>query len=438
MSKNTIRPSTLGGIKSLAGELKGELKVAHVRALDIAAQKAGYQNFRHADNVLRLVPGASEKRPSHYVYLTAYWKDKRAGTSGRETFRLAMACLWSDLVTPAQMEKLRALQHFRAEATDHLARQYLLTSQSEARRAVCAVARELQFMEATRLRPSKSHSRAFPGGRSINAIPGRDHCTVWFEPGTRRYLLVDEPYAARVSEALVARESWSQEYGFKVLQTQWAGMYAPDFGSRMYLVADATKGVPLEPIATALNRLPAPLVADNWQGESAPMLPFFVTPGAQSGVVRDKESKPAVRKPSGPRNTVGYVQTFVGPQRRPNARMPIQQHEEVGRLLMSVLTDSVMRRGVNNRIAAVRCELYEWVQREYNDSELPNKQCSRMYFHEGILNFNKSISEGERARLGANLENAKSILVQHYPDCPPLRSMLKKVAAAQKSLETWA
>lgn len=157
------------------------------------------------------------------------------------------------------------------------------------------------------------------------------------------------------------------------------------------------------------------------------MLPFFVSPGAVAKLATAKEKPPAARKPAGPRNSVGYVQTFVGPQRRPKARMPIDAHAEVGRLLKSVLTATYHRKGVYKRVNAIRSELDEWTQREYNHAELPNEQFFELYNHESGSTFERALSEAARARHGMSLTEAKKILTQHYPDCPPLRSLLQNL-----------
>ena len=36
------------------------------------------------------------------------------------------------------------------------------------------------------------------------------------------------------------------------------------------------------------------------------------------------------------------------------------------------------------------------------------------------------------------LRALKQILTQHYPDCPPLRALMKKLDAAIGSMQTWA
>jgi hypothetical protein len=438
MSSEAIQPSSLDGIKRLAKSLKTERGIQHVRALDDAARAAGFQNFRHASNALRHGAVATRTRPGHRVYVTVYWKDRKASTTGRETLSVWLSVPWGELVTPAQLQHHRALMHFRGEGTDHLARVNLEDSQSQARRQACATARTLQFMDATKLRPSKSHSRAFPGGRSVNAVPGRDHYSIWYDRVSKRYLFADEPYELAAQSKASERATWSAHHGFPIVKPDWPGMYNPDGGSRLYLTADAQKGVPLAPVVAALNALPPPIVESTWDGESAPFGPIFVSPGAPSRADTSSPKPDATRKHSVARNSVQYVQTFVGPQRRPKGRMPVEVHSEVGSLLKSVLAVSYHRKGVYNRVDAIRSELDEWTQREYNYDELPNEQFFDLYYHGAESTYARSITSEERDRHVASLTRVREILVKHYPECPPLRSLMTKVSAAVSSLQGWA
>lgn len=438
MSSETIRPSTLDGIKRLAKSLKTERGIQHIRALDDAARVAGFQNFRHASNVRRTAPRLEHPRSGQCIFLSAYWKDREGGTCGRETLTIRLSAPWGNLITPLQFQNHRALVNFRAEGPDHLARELLLRTQSEARRAICAAARAFQFMDATKLRPTKSHSRAFPGGRSSNAIPGHDHYSIWYDRETKRYLFVDEPYEKAIDSRAQERTAWARQHGYAIVKPEWTGMYAPDVGSRLYLIADETKGIPLQPVAAALNKLSVPTVEDAWNGESAPMTPFLVSLGTIAKAAAEKEKSTAPRKPSGQRNSVGYVQTFVGPQHRPKGRMPLEAHTEAGRLLKSVLVDTYHRKGVYNRVNAIRSELDEWTQREYNRAELPNEQFFDLYYRESDSTFARSLTEAERERHAESLARVKRLLGEHYPDCPPLRSLLKKMDVAVKSLQSWA
>lgn len=437
MSNKTICPSSLAGIKRLAKSLKTERGIQHTQALDEAARCGGYQNFRHASSVL----GAQESRQlsEHLLFITAYWKDRNNGNRGRETLTIRLSLPWADLITPTQFNNHRAFVNFRAEGPDHLARSTLTSSQSQARRLVCAAARTLHFMDATKLRPSKSHSRAYPDGSSTNAVPGHDHHSIWYDRESKRYLYADEPYERAADSNAVERAEWARFHGYVIVKPDWPGMYNPDGGSRLYLISDLEKGIPLESVVATLNKLPPPVVEGNWNGESAPTLPYFVSPGTIAKAKAEKEKTQTRPTAGGQRNTVGYVMTLVGPQRRPNARMPIETHTEIGALLKSVLAATYYRKGAYNNVNAIRGELDEWVQREYNTNELSDEQFSNLYYRgEGNSTFSRTVSSDECDRHVESLSRVKTALIKYYPDCTPLRAMVKKLGVATKSLHGWA
>jgi hypothetical protein len=438
MSIENIRPSSMVGIKRLAKSLKVERGIQHTQALDKAAQLAGFQNFRHASKLLDSEAKATLPRSDFQTFITVYWKDPKTNTDGRETLSIGLSEQWGDLITQLQLKNHRALHNFRCECFDHLERRYLVHSQSQARSEACAAVRTLQFMDATKLRPSKSHSRAFPKGRSSNAIPGSDHYSIWYDRDTKRYLFVDEPYEAAADSMNVERSAWAQQHGFVIEKPAWTGMYNPSGGSRLYLITDAKKGVSLEQIVVKLNQLPAPIVTANWNGESSPTISHFATPGSKkrSNVTKLKQKEPI--KTSNRGNTIEYNQTLIGPMRRPKGKMPIEEHTKIGMLLKSVLAASYHRKGVYNRINSVRSELDEWVQREYNYNELPNEQFLNLYYHDSHTTDSRSIKEIERTRHIDSMNRAKQIMCKHYPDCPPLSSLVRKVDAAIKSMETWS
>lgn len=437
MSNKAIHPTTMAGIKRLATCIKREKNLQHTQALDLASQQAGFENFRHAENAFKNGHHALRQPSGHTLYITGYWKDHSIGTSGRETLPISLPVPWDNLITQAQLQNHRSLMHLRKEGPDHLALNQLLASQSETRRAICATARVFLFMSATKLRPSKSHSRAYPNGRSSNSIPGQDHASTWYDSTSKRYLIADEPYEQAAIHLADRRELWARQYNALVIKPNWAGMYAPDVGSRLYLITDATKGIPLQDIVIALNQLPPPIVESTWHGESAPRAPIFISPGS-AAKEPPKQTLPQPQRPLGRNNTVEYTQTFVGPRRRPNGKMPIASHAEVGRLLKSVLAATYHRKGVYNRVNTVRSDLDEWTQREYNHDELPNEQFFNLYYHETISTIARSLPEKERDAHIKTLQVAQKILIKHYPDCQPLRFILKQLDAAIGSLQTWA
>jgi len=53
MTSNFPAPSTIGGIKRLAKQLKRQSKdLSHLAALDMASRQAKFENFKHAHRTL--------------------------------------------------------------------------------------------------------------------------------------------------------------------------------------------------------------------------------------------------------------------------------------------------------------------------------------------------------------------------------------------------
>lgn len=433
MSNTTIHPSTMDGIKRLAKSIKRERSLSHLKSLDEAARQAGFHNFRHAQNTLP-VGGARRTAKTHPLFITAYWRNRGGRGKGRETLEIQLSLPWESLVTKSQLKRERTLMRFRGDAPDHLELIDDVDSQERARDMVCAAARAMQFIDATKLRPSSKPYRKFHHAGS--RLPAVDHATDWVDPTTSRMLVIDEPYDLSVERELTERARWADRHGFRIEPAGWAGLYVPGH-SVMYLISHQDDGIPLDPILKALSALPPPVVAEDWQGESSAYSPVFVTPGRQAMPARKRERRDpfAALRPYG--NSVGYVQTFVGPQRRPDARMPIEVHEEIGKHLKSVLSVCYDRRGVAKQVMTIRSELDEWVQREYGHDELPNERFSRMYYGDSEILAKKSITDAERHDLLAKLDGVAARLSTHYPDCAPLRALLRSIGSAKKAVSRW-
>lgn len=114
MATSNIRPSTLAGIKRLATSIKREKCIPHSGALDVAAQQAGFQNFRHAR--CNMAERAVPLTPLHMTYVTAYWRADD-GATGRETLAIQSRVKWPIELSPSELQ--RVLPNFRVDAVDH-------------------------------------------------------------------------------------------------------------------------------------------------------------------------------------------------------------------------------------------------------------------------------------------------------------------------------
>ena len=425
MSSTAVIPSTIEGIKRLANAIKRDQHITHAKALDIAAHRAGFSNFRNAQNRLGTEP--SRRTPhdagTYPIWITAYWRDKN-NQAGRETLRVSCRLPWGSALKPGELTAARGLCEFRADAADHLESRKDLADRAAARRAVCEAARTLQFMEVTGLRPLRG--QVYRLTRGVDGMPRRDHASAWRDPDTQSVVVVDEPYSATIEGLLAERAPWAQGVGAAVGATSWAGMYYPG-AATMFLTSLDGRAELLLRLATQLDVAADPVDAETWTGESAPYAPIFYSP-ERTASGRSKRARPKplyrglVRK-----NAVVYGHALLGGSWRPNARMPLGGHREAGNLLKELLERGGFRSHAHSLLNHVRSELDEWVQREYtSQDDLPSDEFYNLYYHE----FTSSGRTASQALL-----RVTELITAHYPDCVPRRDLLRSLSNAQKDLD---
>jgi hypothetical protein len=333
VSNDHIRPSSIEGVKQLAKRLKRADGVQHAAALDKASKVAGFENYKHA---LRRLGDIARPplRPTHEIYISVPWRDRANNTTGREILRMLATKPLDALVSPARYKAARGLSAMRREGPDHIADTYTAPSQQAAQKEACAAARTIQFIEATGLVPSTAQ-RSFPRGQFQNRMPGSDHDAAWFDPVAKAYIRANEPYSR--GDVTAEQQQWAVRHGWALAASPWKGMYNPDGGSSLFLAADTSKGYSLGPIISKLADAPAPIVVADWDGESKPLLPQFISPGRLAEINARAAAPKSEQRPRGTNNTVEYSMFPSGTQRRPKARMPVEGHKAVGRLLKSVL-----------------------------------------------------------------------------------------------------
>lgn len=433
MSTTDVRPSSIEGIKRLAKAISKTDEIKHSQALDQASKASGFANFTHARRSL-LDRTAEIIAPAYMIYISTYWRDGKTRASGRETIRMILSKPLDELIKPTQYRHAHKLGRFKRYASDHVVADYRPGSPDVALARSCGAARVLQFLDATGLRPS--NARVKPRGGHNARLPGHDHGSVWYDPIAKHHVAADEPYAASVPSKTAAREAWAREHNWSVVKPSWKGMYYPEGGSELYLAADASKGFSLEGVVGALDNAAPPIVPDNCDRVVFDSQVRFVTPGEQADAA-SKLKKAAERKTAAPRapaNSVGYHLVLGGHQRRPKATMPVELHAEVGGLLKNVLAKTRGRAGVYKRLNSVRSELDDWVQCEHDRKSLPDAVFFDLYYHEDDgARTSQEMPTPERHI--ESLERARKILTDHYPDCAPLRSVMKKIEMAIGSLQ---
>lgn len=433
MSNDHIHPSSIDGIKQLTKYLKRDEGLSHTDALNKAARAGGFENYVHARRALG--DGTAPVKPGHAVYISVLWRDRKTNMTGQEILKVTLSRPLDELLRPAEYKLARGLGNLRRLAPDHLTDDtYWQSSQEIARGVACHAARVLQFIDTTGLKPSKA-KRSYPGGDFENRMPRSDHDSAWYDPMAKVYLRTNEPYSK--GEITVEHKAWSARHGWTIALSPWKGMYNPDGGCCMFLTADSATGYALEPLLAKLAAAPPPPVVSDWRGDSRPAVPHFLSPGEAAEKEAKANAPVKARAPSTRNNSVGYSLFLAGSRRRPKGRMPVEVHEAVGRLLKSVLVDTWKRRGAYRRVDAIRSELDNWVQCEYGRDEMPDEVFHTLYYRELPATDPLAAVPATRDRHIACLSEVKVLLQRHYPDCAPLRELLKKADLAIRSLQTW-
>lgn len=411
MSGIYIPPSTADGIKRLATSIKRERGIRHHAALDLAAQRAGYQNFRHAQRQLPQV-GAS----TYPIFLTAYWRTRsRPIESGRETLRLELPKLLSELATRTELASYTPTGAFKLEASDHLEHRVNLESRDGARYALLAAARALQFIAATGLRPTTSRRQRAP--LDLETMPGRDHWSRWVEPSTGTLVGLDEPYHDPAS-LIEERRPWLAEQGLVMVAPAWEGMHFPGRTHPFLISKDEALGRRLQSQVEALVPMPEPA----W--ESHPYHERFVSPSrAAAGKAASKRTMPAY--PGTVRaGAVAYGgRPGVKGYWRPAVPMPMESHDRLSQLLQNLSLSRLPAR-VRDVVLHARSELENWVLAEHPDIA----DARRDLYYGGRAT---AMDDGLR---GAALDTVIAVLEQGYADCAPRRQLVTKLKRARQHL----
>ena len=420
------RPSTIGGIKRLAKQLKKAKGVPHSKALDLAAKRAGFDNFAHALNLLQASISIAQ---FDKLFFTVYWSDRKGDyKAGREVLEIELSRPLSEIASNSELKRSGAIGWFRLATPDHLVSDHVSRSQNEAINKICKAVRALRFIEATGLKPSKDYDAAYPNKDRRNKLPKSDHTTDWYDPDSGQFILIDEPYLDPGVDG--ERDAWAKKHNWHLKASKWAGMYAPDM-SNMFVATDASTGYDLESLMAKIDSLSYPVTAEHWKGKSTKGHDTFFTPltltkldkkraVARGTIYRESSSKTVpMRSWDAPYN-----------ERRPNAVMPTEGHQHVARLIKAIESSGTTPIGVRDRLSTIKSQLEDWFFAEH-DSKVTN-QFDLFYYGGNDSKDPYVIQAGSVNGIIILLEDLKGQLLDAYVDCEPLRRMVRKLDTSIK------
>jgi hypothetical protein len=417
MSNLTVFPSSLDGIKRLAKSIKREAGIPHHEALDTAAQRSGFQNFRHAQ---AQITGRITSSPLYPIYLSAYWAQK--GASGRETLTIHLRKPLSEIVTATQVASQRHLTQFKVEAADHLERKADADNQAEARKEIFDAARTLEFMCATGLRPTTTQKQRNLM-EHMSSVPGHDHSSEWIHPESGSWVFLDEPYP---HVSLGDRQSWADRKGLTIAHPSWKGLYYPGGTAPYFFSPDRAL---LNAIEHQLTGLRFDQRSPEWDGESSSYYSAFISPArTDSGKPRRARPMPAHRGVE--RNGSLPYGARRGGQKsdwRPAKRMELDMHLTVGPIIAALANG--LRGRKRDAISLVRSMLDDWIQMEYPSAgEMSQEQFRDSYYgtHREPIT-----AQGEQLKA---VDRIVELLRAGYADCPPRNQLIQRLLKTRVQL----
>ncbi len=248
--------ATLNGIKRAAVKLKRRTGLKHNEALNQIAREAGFTDYHAATVAYAAVP----KVPGYAITIYEFWSDRAAGTRGNESQTFMLPKPLNDLVKSRHLSGYLGGTRISELGLIGYGHSH---SQAQARAEICRMARTLQFMAATGLKPSRG-GRCYPKSDYNYRPPGADHDQGWYDPATRSFLLTEEPYPGRLQRSVEGRKVWAARHGWETVQSHWGSIYG--HGTELYLTAK-TGGINLAGLVRRLAELPAPFSEHDWPGE---------------------------------------------------------------------------------------------------------------------------------------------------------------------------
>lgn len=216
---------TRDGLSRFAKRLKRELKIPHNKALKLAAEMGGYNNFNDAKKHLLYRGNSSE------IEIITVWADRKNNNYGSCTAKLMLQL---------PLETILKNNIFYGYLANYVVRDNttLISNLASPSQDMCMIetqraARTLQFTSITGIKPALNRYSKYPSGDFENRPPLSDHDKFWYDLEGRINLFTAEPYLNRSEIKADAQKLWEQKHGWKALNVNWGSIYG--IGTKLYL-----------------------------------------------------------------------------------------------------------------------------------------------------------------------------------------------------------
>lgn len=425
-SPSSTLPSTLSGIKRLAKSISRQDQIPHFQALDVVAQRCGYENYHHARRTLERADTVYHFKQLHSIFLSAYWRDssKKPVEAGLEILKIELPRPLLSFLLKHQCSNARNLNGFFIEYEDHIEMRSNADSQARARELLYRAALTLQFIEASGLRPATTKPQR-QSMRLVDELPRRDHLSRWVAP-SGQWIVLDEPYDHVIEQPdLGKQESWVLENNLYWARPSWKGLYYPSDAIPHLITADKAL---LEQVVQVVESLP-PVISEDmaeWPGNTETYWSQFVSPARQ---VAGKKRKPRPGTTCGTSKNAIEYQSRPGhrPLRRPDQSMSLANHVSVGGELKRLYLSGTPF-AVHHRLSVIQSELENWMYSENRWEHREDREDEAYYGGKEVQPYPAVVDQLKA------LDRVHSTLVSSYPDCAPLRNLLKSLTAARAGL----
>ena len=240
----TIQPTcrSLKALSKIAKQISKDEKLPHTKALDVAAKRSNFQNYRKAKTFF-----------STHERITAYCRYIDKETNERGVFE---QCLY---LSKAELEFLgpnfkNKFYYERKERGKHIYKVYWMPawSKTSAMNYVFQFLRKIQFSVLTSTTP---HNSNWMNGRSrkasdrFNDAPWSDHDCSWKHKTTGGIIYIQQPYPGKYKLGdFRERQEWAEKNNFYYYEFDWS-LYG--HGTFMIGLSPKNNSLPMEDI----NRL---------------------------------------------------------------------------------------------------------------------------------------------------------------------------------------